>query len=575
MNRKQRLFSNIGRLMRSHRHMGSPARGLRFKDGDAEGGGGAATLEYPKIEVPSSFSFKDPAKDVPDALNKIAATMTDLEGRGKLTSEAFKKITDDIGEIRKAASEARETARNLIRDVPGPHEANGPLRLSRIPLSLHVRGESDTDFLPDFSKFERAGRPGLVQYNLLTRTDAELGITDPGDIVQLRRLKALHDATVMMNLAHSHDAAYFSNGGHKQLPWWDEQVKLAKKFIGALSDATAGEGLEWIQVNLLSSTIQELIELDLEYSRLFQIFPMRAPTVKWPVMAAHSRMKFTGENVNSDGSGTAVITPTSWTTSDKTYTARKGTAGVVLSSEWEEDAVVNAPLYAQSELAQLLARGREEAIINAQRGAITGTASTQDGGTIPVDDPLAMWDGIRRFFRLTGKPSTDLGAGITAEALASMFGGQGAPGSKVRDCAWLTGTAGLARLMVAKAGDNSPLFLTLDKAGNSFALQTGAIGMVFGRPVYVSEFVSEKMQSDGTLDDYFTPTGNKTAIYHMYHRCMKIGQRRGILIGRSDDTRFWQDQIAFKATSREDFQSNVTPSSTAPLVMEGNNLATF
>src|SRR3989337_3895132 len=93
----------------------------------------------------------------------------------------------------------------------------------------------------------------------------------------------------MMNLAHSHDAAYFSGCGHKQLVWWPEQMALAKKFMGALSDATAGEGLEWIQVNLLSSTIQELIELELEFSLIFQVFPMRAAPMKCPVMAARPR----------------------------------------------------------------------------------------------------------------------------------------------------------------------------------------------------------------------------------------------------------------------------------------------
>jgi len=346
-------------------------------------------------------------------------------------------------------------------------------------------------------------------------------------------------------------------------------MALAKKFMGALSDATAGEGLEWIQVNLLSSTIQELIELELEFSLIFQVFPMRAATMKWPVMAARPRAQFIAENVNDDGSGTAVITPDSWTTSDKTYTARKFAGGVVLSSEWEEDAIVNAPLYAQSSLATQLARAREETIINGQASGVI------DGGTIAATDPVKMWDGIRKFFRLTGKAAVDLGAGITAEALASMFGAQGAPGAKVRDCAWLTGPAGLARLMVAKAGDNSPLFLTLDKAGNEFALRTGAIGVVFGRPVYVSEFVSDKMAADGTLDDYATPTGNKTALYHMYHRCMKLGQRRGVLIARSDELRFFQDQVVFKGTAREDFQSNITPSGTNALVMEGNNISAF
>lgn len=573
MNRKQRMFGDLGRLMRSHRHMISPDRGLRFNSGGGGGGGGgaaAAVLEYPKIEIPESFSLANPVKDVPGAIETIRHTMVELDRRGALTSEAFQRVVADLEVVKAAAMEAREATRNHFREVPGPQESNSPLKLRRIPLSLHTAGEIDRTFVSDFAKLDRAGRIGLIQYNLLTRTDQELGITDPGDIVQLKRLKALHDATTMYNLAHANDAAYFANGGQNQLPWYAEQIKLGKKFLGALSDGSTGEGLEWIQVNLLSSTVQELIELELEFSRVFGVFPMRAATVKWPVLGAHAEAQLLTENLADDGStANATSTPDSWSTTDKTYTARKIMASVVMSSEWEEDAIVNAPLYAQAEQARLIARAREKACVSGQRsGAI-------DGGVIGATNILNAWDGIRKFFRQTGKTAVDLGAGITAEDLAAMFGAQGAPGSKVRDCAWLTGTAGFARLLVAKAGDNSPLFLTLDKAGNQFALQTGAVGMVFGRPVYVSEFVSDQMQADGTIDDIAAPTGTKTAIYHIYHRCMKIGQRRGVLIARSDELRFLQDQVVFKATAREDFQSNVTPSSSQPLVMEGNNIAAF
>jgi HK97 family phage major capsid protein len=572
MNRKQRKFGDIGRLMRSHRHMGDRGRGLRFNNGGGAGGGGgaAAVLEFSKVEIPETFKLEKPEKDVPEALEKIRHTMVELDKRGGLTAEAFRKVVDDLDVIRAAAMEARNGMRDVLRSVPGRMDEDMPIRAKRIPLSLQVRGEVDLNFQPDFAKLERGGRPGLVQYNLLMRTEKELGITDEGDIAQLRRLKALHDATTMMNLAHARDAAYFASGGHKQLPWWPEQEKLARKFIGALADATAGEGLEWIQVNLLSSTIQELIELETEFSGIFQRFPMRAATMKWPVMAARARAQFIAENIADDGTtSNATIVPDSWTTSDKTYTARKFAGGVVLSSEWEEDAIVNAPLYAQSDLAVQLARGREETIINGQRsGAI-------DGGSIGATDILNMYDGIRKFFRATGKTAVDLSAGITAEDLAAMIGAQGAAGAKLRDCAWLLGTAGLARMLVAKAGDNSPVFLTVDKVGAQASILTGAVGVVFGRPVYVSQFVSDRMQADGTLDDYTTPTGSKTAIYHIYHRCMKLGQRRGVLIARSDELRFFQDQVVFKGTAREDFQSNVTPSSTQALVMEGNNLAAF
>lgn len=548
----------------------------KFSSGSG-GGGETAVPEFPKVEIPASFKLTNPATDVPAALETIRLAAVDLEKRGQLTGDAFGKVVAELNLVKAAAMEAREAARNMLRSVPGPQDVAAPLKLRRIPLNLQVRGEADGAFATEFGKLDRSGKVGLVQYNLLTRTEDELGITDEGDRIQLKRLKALHDATTMMNLAHATDAAYFANGGHTSLWWYPEQVALAKKFMGALSDATAGEGLEWIQVNLLSSTVQELIELELEFSRIFQTFPMGAATVKWPVLGAHAEATFIGENVASTNTPTtnSNIVTASWTTTDKTYTARKFAAGVRLSTEWEEDAIINGPLFAQSEIARVLARGREKAIINGQRSSITGTSSTFDGGTIAATSVLQMYDGIRQMFKTSGKAAVDQGTGITAESLASMFGAQGAPGSKVRDCAWITGTSGLARLMVAKASDNSPLFLTLDKAGSQFALQTGALGMVFGRPVYTSEFVSEAMQADGSLDDVTTPTGNKTAIYHLYHRCMKIGQRRGVLISRSDDYQFLEEQIVFKGTAREDFQSNITPSSTVPLVMAGVNLATF
>lgn len=581
MNRKQRKFGELGRLMRSHRRpMRGWARGLRFdSDGPGGGGGGAgggggngpAVLDLPKVDIPLKFSMDNPEKDVPNALETIRASMIELEKRGKLTGDAFKKVCSDIEEVRSMAKEGREAARAALRDVPAPDDSDKPFRsLKHLSLGLRVAGEADKEFGPAFQALARKGDEGRGQYNLLVRTEADLGLEkDSREARALRRLKVLHNATVLMNIAHGRDPQYLSAGGYRALPWFDEVQKLGKMFVGALSDATATEGKEWVQVNLLASTIYERIELELEFSRVFGTFPMLAKSVKWPVFMEHGEGFRVLENVADAGDTTdATITADSWETNDATFDAEKYAAAVVLSSEWEEDAIENSQR-AEERLARRLARIRENAIINGQ------ATSAIDGGTIAASNIRKLWDGIRWAFAQTGKTARDMATGITADELAAMFGAQGPSGAKPRESAFLSGVAGFARLLVLKGPDNSPVVLTMAQLGPNATFLTGALGICFGRGVYVSEFVSEKMQPDGTIDDIAAPTGTKTAIYHIHHDPMKIGQRRGILASRSDHFRFLQDQVVFKATAREDFQFLNAPSATKVLVMAGFNVATF
>jgi hypothetical protein len=68
---------------------------------------------------------------------------------------------------------------------------------------------------------------------------------------------------------------------------------------------------------------------------------------------------------------------------------------------------------------------------------------------------------------------------------------------------------------------------------------------------------------------------SRTALYHINTRPFKIGDRRGVVVDRSMEFRFIQDQLAYRAIARNDFQSAFTPSATSPVVNAGLNIATF
>lgn len=589
-------FASIARLMRSDRYPIRP-RGTRGKTAVSGGGGGGAgggtavtdppeEKEPPKLHdvaqlskkldvaVPDPFKFdpndEHPEKAVGEAVEKLRETCLSLNAAGKLVGETFAKVTEDVEKVQKLAWQAREIARDAAAKVPGPdaskekieslaHVGAG-LRLSYDRGITQTGGEGeDKMFGPAFGQFTKRGFEGEAQYVLLTSTASDLGITDEGTKRALKRLHALHDACVFMNLTKRGDPEYAAAGASKSLPWYPELQSLAKKFMGALSDATAGEGKEWVPVNILSATVQELIELQLSLAGLFRRFPMAGPTVKWPVQKAHMKAYYIRENVADDGNtANASLIASSLQTTDATFTARKLAALTIPTAEWEFDAVVNVPRMLEEELAYAIAAGIEDGMFS---GQMSGTID----GTAPNDvDPLGAWDGIRKAFKLTGLPGVDAGGGgIIAEDLAAVFGAQGAFGFSMNECFWTTGAAGTARLLVTKDSAGNPVALSFGQAGQKATWITGQVAEVFGRPLVPCKHASETLDASGVIP---AVPSDKTAVWHVNRRCGVLGERRGVLISRSEHVRFIQDQLVYKGVGRFDFEWIYAPSNTNRVV---------
>jgi len=503
-----------------------------------------------KLEV---LSKVDPAriranpKDaVPEAMEALAAAAREVNEESVTNQQLVAKLAKDVEGVLSAIEAVKAEQKELVREVPGPDAGEVKLqKLSRGNLRLAATQEeaSDKEIGSAFASLSRE------QYSLLVQKPETLGIEDAGTAKALKRLRALHDATVLWALRLSGNPAYPNFRGWESLPWAEEYKKLSRKFTGALSDATVGEGKEFVPVNILSGQIYDLIELDLELMRFIDSFPMPGPTVKKGVKGGRSTSYYTLENIADAGTTSgAVYTASSPATTDATFTAKKQTALAYDSEEWELDAIVSGPQYILGELAFALADGCENACVNGQLAAAMDLPAPNATGD--ARDVRTMVNGIRKLFAQTGATARDLSAGVTGEELAAIWASQGKYG-KVQEGLWLTGVSGLARMMLAKASDGTPLFMSAAVAGQASAAVTGVLGSVFGRPVIVSRHVPETLNSAGVIP---SPAGSASAIYQINRRAVMMGERQGVIASRSEHYRFVQGQLTYKAVRRWDFQ---------------------
>jgi HK97 family phage major capsid protein len=479
------------------------------------------------------FKLDDPVKDVPVALESLRGEFNSQVSKSGATEEQVQKLSTDVAALLSTVEAQKAELRNALRTAPAPVDDTRSVKLDRSALVIAPGNDdlADRDVAPAYRGLGRA------QLSLLVAKPERL-TDDATTAKKLARLRYVHDINVLSHLRlHASDPGY---GGYDSLPLAAEEKSLYKQFSGALADATAGEGSEFVPTLVLSGAIYDRIALGLNVANLFETFPMNAITVKKAMRGAVTTANYGGEQTSD--AGTSYATASTIKTTGETFTASKMYALAYESEEWGMDSIAGAN-YALEELAYAIANKKESDIIN---GQLTGTI---DGGTVEDE-----FNGLRYFLygylASSGDSAVDLSGGVTGEALAAMWGAQGAYGQP-GDGAWVCDTNGLARLMVAKNSDGIPLWSVLGAQG---PVVTGAIGQVFGRPVVVSGKVPVTLNDSGVIP---TPASNKTAIYHVCRPAFKIGERLGVVASYSDHFRFAYGQKTFRAIYRWTFNSPI------------------
>jgi HK97 family phage major capsid protein len=204
------------------------------------------------------------------------------------------------------------------------------------------------------------------------------------------------------------------------------------------------------------------------------------------------------------------------------------TLGVALPANRDasEDSIVEWGGFASLQLSNALVDGEEDAIVNGD------TAGTHQ-------DSIAAWAGPSSRWAILGQTGDHRKSWIGLRARAfdvSATADQSAAQTVADAIGWRANLAGAYRgtpqdlLYVISLGHlikkwlTDSNFLTMDKAGPMAGLFTGAVGMLGGIPVHVSDYVTEDLNASGLFDNV---TLDYTTGLLVNHRRFQIAERRG------------------------------------------------
>jgi len=496
------------------------------------------------------FKLDNPEVDVPVALEQLRGSFNAQIGKEGATEEQVEKLARDVTDVLAKVEEHKKELRDALRTAPPPADDAKSVKLDRSAMVFAPGSDdkSDKDFGPAMRDLNN------VHLSLLVAPVARL-TDDAPTTKKIVRFRYLSDMLTLINMReHEVNPNY---RGWETLPQASEYKALAKQFSGALSDATAHEGAEFVPTSILSGAIYDRIAINLQVANLFETFPMVAPVVKRGFRGSKAVSYFGGEQTSD--TGTSYATASTINTDDQTFTASKQYCLALETEEWEQDAIVGAN-FVMDEMGVAMADKKEATILN------SNLTTTFDAGTVE-DEMYGLRDALVTYLAASGKSAVDMSGGMTAEALAEVWGAMGALG-QVSDGAWICETNGLARLMVAKNSDGIPLWNALGAQGPAV---TGSIGQVFGRPVIVSSHVPTTLNNSGVIP---SSAGSKTAIYHVCCPAFKIGERLGVQVAYSDHYRFAYGQRTFRGISRWVFR-NLLPAATNRIINGGFGIATY
>ena len=237
-----------------------------------------------------------------------------------------------------------------------------------------------------------------------------------------------------------------------------------------------------------------------------------------------------------------------------------GTANVILiaiemavasifSKTFEEDSIVPAIPEIRRRIVEGMAKALEDALIN---GSVESPHPDSD---VAAGEAGTAWNGLRaaargQDFSDDSLPPDLSGASMTVDNLLLLIRQQGRFGARPSDNFWLTSPQGVTKLMGLRDANGNQLLMPIDKFGESRALLLkGAIGMLMGSSVMVSDLVKTQLNSAGVVPP--TPE-DRTELLRVNKEAFLIGDRRSLTI-ESDNAPLTRQRIMV-ATVRQIFQ---------------------
>lgn len=534
-------------------------------------------MSKPVIELPVAADLSTPdglrqhTRDITARLNELA--IAQAKGRF-VTEDEWQSVDEGIKQLGARTHSIDEMLKSQAANYAGGSDAfsinRAALRLD-LPDDMSKRQRDYFNFAvlrwDELANLSHLGE-SHQRYIGLSRNVATAGSST--NSARLRdtvdRFQHLNDELLVLDtLMHPHDSRAPDLGARlgrmAQYKNWPEYMRIVNELCTAMkvdppfaratihNEASGSVGLPWVPT-ILSAQLMDLVQVWSKVAPLFTPVTMTSKTLDWPVLGGDLTAAIMTEA--TDDAATPIGSSTA-TTNKVTFTAQKLGVRTFASTELIEDAIVPMVPFLISNSAKVLARGIEDALINGEAG------TTMDGATFnPSGGPKRLWKGLR-FYALK---TASYPAAVDGAAAATFVSGplldvqskMGAWGANPAPLAWITGFHGYRALKGLTE------LITLDKFGPQATILSGQVGNIFGSPVILSEFVTEK---DATGVHNATAANNvKGSILCVHMESFGLATRRGINVAASSDRYIEVDQTVFIATTRQDFQPFYTPAAT-------------
>lgn len=297
------------------------------------------------------------------------------------------------------------------------------------------------------------------------------------------------------------------NKDPRTLKSWGGFTRKLGEFKKALDTAESGGGSDWIPTDF-STNLYELVRVSGQVQSLFPQVDMPSNPYKLPIQVGRL-MTFKGAEQTAASSQTAISDGhTANITGNQTLTAVNHNTMVPVSKHLEEDSIVPMLPFLRQEIITALAEGREDCILN---GDIV-SGSHEDTDVSSSGDRRKMWTGLRALSHDTSGRAVDLSE-FTVSTVLDLIGVMGKYGLRPEESPIITGIKGYLQFC------KLPEVRTLDKYGPGAIVLNGELARFLGRPIIVSEFVREDLDSNGIYGSGQTKT------------CFHVANRRGFVMG--------------------------------------------
>lgn len=441
-------------------------------------------------------------------------------------SEELKQATEELAGTIATLTQAVQEAKEQFH---GEAPADVQEKLERIAsdvttLSETVRRIDEAPALKRAFDIEGATEAKRMTFERKSQIPSSVS----GD-AEMARIFELQDTLEIMRFVKRHDSSF--------------NIRATKSFrelqqIKTAYDGETGSGEEWIPTGYSPDLIMKF-ELERQIASLFTTVNMPNDPFKIPAQTGRSTAYLK----------TRLQDPTESesTTGDITLSCQTIAAYSKCAYEVEEDAIIAMLPFIRQDLAQALADGEENALINGDT-----TETHQDSDVSLSYDIRKAWKGLRRLAR-DGSDTYDMGEPTTIKMryVRSLMGKYAV---SPRRLVYIVSPVGLIHLLGLDE------VITMEKYGSNATVITGELGRFDGTPVVVSGYLREDLNASGVVDG---ATETKTGLLLTNTSGYVIGRKRAPMIESFRDVVAGADEIV--ASMREDFECRYP--STEPLTV--------